>query len=212
MEKQNKGGEGHPRGTNGNRPPLEGAALERSLANLQPQPWAAQTHGLFTWTTRGIGPVCNKCPVKEECPAYADGERCRIAAEKLTALVEATMAEPHIQQSDMPTVVAYARAVVGLDIAALHFDAAGIFLPGADKGFLEVQPAEAWRLKLTALELKLASELGLTPLSRMRLKSATDAKGAGATLAAALAQLTQAEADKRKSGSIDADFQAEPAE
>ena len=218
MDKQNRGGEGHPRGENGwsGRDADEvwtPEGKERALANLQPQPWGAQTHGLFTWTTRGVGPICNKCPVKDECPAYADGARCRIAAEKLQALVEATMKEPHIQQSDMPTVVEYARAVVGLDIAALHLDAAGPFLPGADKGFLDVQPAQQWRLKLAALELKLAAELGLTPMARHRLKSSIDSKGAGATLAAALGELAQQEAEARKAGAVDADFTAEePAE
>lgn len=161
-------GRGSPKGENQGGGPKTPAGLERAKANLQP--WAPTTHGLFTWTTRGIGPPCDKCPMAGECDRYSKGGRCVVAAEKLQAIVAQIMAEPHIQDSDLPQVVEYARCVVGLDIASLHLDQTGPYLPGAEAGLLDVQPAQNWRLKLAALQLKYADALGLSPAARLKLK------------------------------------------
>ncbi|MEI6500566.1 MAG: hypothetical protein WCP21_06005 [Armatimonadota bacterium] len=215
-EKANKGGDGHQRGENGwgGRGGAEVWSEEgraRALANLRPQPdpLANSVHGMSSYLGRAIAPPCRFCIAKEECEAFSDAPRATCTlAEAYQAQVQADiMALPHIEPQDRPIVQEYAKMTTAIAIMDLYLAHASPFLPGADKAkYVDTQPVLKERTKLGAALLKYAAELGLTPMARHRLKSSTDGKGAGATLAAALTELARQEAEGRKAGAVDGEF------
>ncbi|MEN6548453.1 MAG: P27 family phage terminase small subunit, partial [Armatimonadia bacterium] len=192
-----KRGAGAPPGSNQGGGPATEAGRQTALANLDPK--AAQKHGLRAWQQRGLFPVCRMCVAKDECEAYDAGGTCRIAEDHQNSIIRDVMALAHIADEDRPVVVEYSKVCVGLALCDLYLSVAGgPFLPGADKGFVDVQPATKYRADLTKTLLNYANALGLTPSARARLR--TEDKGKYDDLARALAAMSGQQAEQHRAG------------
>lgn len=164
-----------PGENNGGGPKSE-AGRSRALANLTDTTCATK-HGLsaFFQGTPGaaIAPPCRHCIIRARCERYEEGETCAVAEEHQAALVGEIMALPQIEPQDFPLVAEYAKLATALQVADTYLANAGPLLPGADAGYLEVQPLLKERTRLSGALVKLASELGLSPTARLRAAAAS---------------------------------------
>jgi len=114
---------------------------------------------------------------------------------------------PGILPQDAGLCAEYARLLVLRDVIDLHTaNAAGVFLPGADKGYIEAQPIMDLLLRLSARLQALANDLGLSPAARSRLRTDPD-RGPGARIADVFRQLEDEDrAEREKAQALDAEF------
>jgi len=165
----------------------------RSLANLTPEV-SALKHGANRMMSRGLAPPCGKCLWHEGCEHYREGGTCVVAETLQAEVFDQVMAEPGLRPVDAYLVHEYSKIVVAMAITDSYVSrTGGPFLPGAENGYLETQPAlQRWRLGLTSQAVKLANALGITPSTRSRLEQQSVAD-AGAVLQQALRDAIEAE-------------------
>jgi len=160
--------------------PQTAEGWQTALANLHGEPeTAALTHQGRRWMNRALAPSCNHCADRERCEAYAEGGTCRLAEEQQAELIERIMALPQIRPEHEALVRAYVRDAVLVEILARYIGATSPLLPGADRGYLELQPALNDYGKAVSRMQKLAAELGLTPAARARLGLGQDGRPQG---------------------------------
>ena len=176
-----------------------------AVANLSPD--AAVTHGATRFLSRAIAPPCSKCLAKGECDRYQDGQTCVVAEEYQAEVTAQIMALPHLQPEDRPLASEYAKQATALAIIDHYLAHAGPFLPGAEAGLVEAQPVLKLRTTISMVLVRLASELGLSPAARARLKTGGPGHSPGSELARAIAELTAQEAERRRAGALDAGFE-----
>lgn len=208
MDKQNRGGRGNPRGEN-NRPPLQGEALERSLANLTHPPGEAHiVHGFFA--RPGALMKCARCPVSATCADCDPDGSCRLEAAYLSERKAALLTIGHLDPvTDGPAIAALLWTEVRLHRAARYMAEKGELDPASEEtGNLAYTPVARDSIALMGSWQTQLKTLGVTPSERRRLAGSGEG-GLGAALAQALAGLTQRDADERKAGAVDGDFTAE---
>ncbi|RKX45637.1 MAG: hypothetical protein DRP27_03655 [Thermotogae bacterium] len=180
-------------------------------------------HGAYRWITRGLLPLCDKCPFypdSADCPYYAEGQECKPLNDYRTALTKEIMALPHIKPVHWPLVVNYVSIQVFLRIIEGWCSKVGPVLPCADEGHVNPQPALAKNYtSFSNAALRLATELGITP----RVEAELQAKARGdmsRQLAAAIQQMARRECAESSNSegqysqnkrAVDAEFEAEEA-
>ena len=144
-----------------------------ALANLEPAT-AALTHQAMRWRNSGLFPLCRKCILRDKCELYDrddDDKTCPLAQQACADLMGSIVALDHIRPEDHPLVVEYCKQSIFVVLIDTWIGEAGIFLPGAEEGFLEPQPALT-KLRYTAAGhvSRLSDRLGLNPSARAKLK------------------------------------------
>jgi hypothetical protein len=86
------------------------------------------------------------------------------------------MGLPHVQATDRPLAVSYARCAVLLEILSRYVANTSPLLPGSDAGYLEAQPVMDTIAKAEVRLARLADSLGLSPAARARLGLNDDGK------------------------------------
>jgi len=124
---------------------------------------------------RGLGllPLCAHCVMKDRCGDFSDeeGAVCVQAREAQERLLGQLLSLPQIDaEQDLPLVIEYVKDAIFLQIIDRFLTEAGIFLEGADAGYLEWQPILSKRWTCANSMGKLSDRLGLNPLARARLK------------------------------------------
>ena len=178
----------------------EGAA--KALANLVPA-GGTYRHGVSRFLDRAIAPSCDRCVGKEGCEFVVPGGTCALAEALQAQSIAEIMALPQVQSEDLPLAREYAKCATALAVIDSYLGVTSPFLPGSASGYLEGQPILATRARLSASLVRLASELGLSPVSRARLKASASAPTSA--LAQAFADLEREQAAR----TVDADFEAE---
>lgn len=158
------------------------------MTNLQDPETAALTHQASRWFGRALAPSCGKCIAREDCEAYREGGTCALAEAAQADLLAAVVEEVAVTPAMLPVAREYAKVCVGIQVIDTYLGAHSPFLPGADVGYLEPQPVMKLRGTLSSRLQSLASELGLTPAAKARLRADPD-RGPGADLAAAIREL-----------------------
>ena len=152
--------------------------VDRRPENLTPQTAALSHQGyrfLAHSDTKGLGllPLCKHCVLKDKCPEYSaeEGAVCapaRAAQERLLGqLLSLEQIDP---VQDLPLVLEYVKSAIFLQIVDKYVTEAGIFLPGAEEGYLEWQPVLKTRWTCANSMAKISDKLGLNPVARARLK------------------------------------------
>jgi len=182
-----------------------------------PPETSALKHQGYRLLNRGLFPVCDRCAVREHCEDYQAGGTCRPAAQAQADLERELLALPGIDRvRDGALVAEYARVKLAIDVVDLHLAAAGLVLPGATPGaggggYVEVQPAATFRLKLSGRLQALADALGLSPSAAHRLK-ANNERGPAAGIMQAFRTLEAEDAAERlRREAVDADFTTQEA-
>ena len=154
----------------------EGKARSLEALARNRDPLAACTHQGRRWETKALAPSCDHCADREHCEHYRKGDTCILAEQQVAETVESIMALPHVQATDRPLAVAYARTATLLEILARYVANVSPLLPGSDAGYLEAQPVMHNIASAETRLVKLASELGLSPAARARLGLNEDGK------------------------------------
>ncbi|MBM3891675.1 MAG: P27 family phage terminase small subunit [Verrucomicrobia bacterium] len=180
-------------------------ARERSLANLSPQ--NSLTHGARRWLSRSLAPPCDRCIGRDRCEDFEAGSTCKIAEAYRDSIVAEINALPHIQPTDAPLVAEYAQLATCLRIIDAYLGLAGPFLPGVESGYAEMQPVFTKnRLAVSNSLTRLASELGLSPMSRARIGKDPE-RGPASAIAAAIRAIANEKPGDRETP-MDAEFTA----
>ena len=106
-----------------------------------------------------------------------------------------------------PVAVEYAKVATAIQIIDVYLAHSSPFLPGAPD-FTEPQPVLKLRTSLSARLQALASELGLTPMAKHRLKKDPEA-GPGASLLKVFAEAEEIANRERERATVDGDFEPE---
>jgi len=174
------------------------ALTSGKLTAASPPETSAQTHGLHRWLERSLAPACSRCVARPDCEAFREGGTCALAERAQADLVAQVMELPHVRPEDYRLAREFAKTAVALDIVDAYVGATSPFLPGAEAGFVELQPVMRDRARLSAQLRALAGDLGLSPAARARLRVS----------GRILHPLHQAvlDAEKERAAAVDAEF------
>jgi len=136
-------------------------------ASLPPPGDAHLTHG---FARRWAVMSCNACCLRNECASFVAGGRCAeeetYMEQRRSDLLASGRLDPVL---DGPALALLLWSEVRLHRAARYLAKAGELLPGAEAGYLEIQPLSKSLLSLLNAWRLLAAELGLTPMQRAKL-------------------------------------------
>lgn len=143
---------------------------ERALSNLETL--APLKHGVSRWMRYTIAPPCAKCVARQYCEVAFTSEdgACAVAMERQRDLVDGIMSLPHVEDTDFPVVREFAKLTVALELADLWLAFNSPWREGAD-GEVDARGLINVRMTISRAMRDLARELGLTPASRLRMRT-----------------------------------------
>jgi hypothetical protein len=141
---------------------------------------AAQTkHGIYYHGAM----LCDRCCLRDKCEAFREGGECAIERgyiERRGAQLQAALLEAgEDAELQEPLIAAALIAEVRLARAQRFLSVAGEFLPGAQDGFLEFQPAAKQLPALIRSAQQSLDCLNLSPQARARLAAQRTVMQAG---------------------------------
>lgn len=150
-------------------PKTEAGMAKVIAGNLTyPPEVAAIKHGLRM--AAGNLLACDRCAVRDSCPEHRPGERCQVEAAYLVDRRAELAKVAHLEPVDFPALDALLWTELRLQRAARALSVWGELQPGADKGYLELQPLAEQATKLLVTWAKQLQALSLTPAERRRLQ------------------------------------------
>ena len=144
---------------------------ETEKANLEKGSLALTTHGGYTFLKTGLTPGCVVCVWQEQCPEYTEGAaQCTVVDELGEQLTKNLMALPQISDQDILLVSELVRNQTLLWVLDRWIGKVGAFILEGQE--LRGQPVLKLRWQATNTIIRIASELGLSPMGRLKLRAA----------------------------------------